>query len=326
MIGVFAIQRHAVKCRGQARCGHALRQVVEAPVGAFRAAFAGKHARRVFFFSFEWENARRVGKLAWHVFLQTPAQNIAPVFESRQRHPRDAGVRQRFRVGFYKDVLAAHLINVIIRSVGRFFGFPRFQDAKAATVQVFFKLRVSFLQGGTSFGLVFADGFQSAFQAEQLPRNGALRFHPMVVAAVVFGDLRQITRTGRRDDVDFFTHFRTAHEAGWQVGAGAVCQYVNHPAVKSVHAGVVELGSDGADDRHLVKGFIPKLVVALVLLAHVAQGIEGAAFVKFIDRNDIGEIEHVNFFQLSCRAVFGGHHVEADVAVVNDFGVGLPDA
>nr|GFD52312.1 hypothetical protein [Tanacetum cinerariifolium] len=96
--------------------------------------------------------------------------------------------------------------------------------------------------------------------------------------------------------------------------------------VEPVHAGVVELRGDGAKHGHFLQRRIPALVVALVLLAHVAQGVEAAALVELVERDDVGKVQHVNLFELRGRAVFGRHHVEAHVGVLDDFGVALADA
>jgi hypothetical protein len=66
-------------------------------------------------------------------------------------------------------------------------------------------------------------------------------------------------------------------------------------------------------------------VIALVLLAHVAQRVERAALVELVDRDQVGEVEHVDLLELRRGAVFGRHHVERDIAVLGDLGVGLAD-
>ena len=53
-------------------------------VGSLRSPFPGKHARRVLGAALEGKDAGRIGKLARHIFLQPPAQNIAPGLKTRQ--------------------------------------------------------------------------------------------------------------------------------------------------------------------------------------------------------------------------------------------------
>ena len=96
--------------------------------------------------------------------------------------------------------------------------------------------------------------------------------------------------------------------------------------VEHVGSVVVELRGDSAIDRHAVHAFFKKRMCPLVLFAHVAQGIHGSSFIKLIDGDDVGEVNHVNLFQLRGGAEFRRHHVKRHIGVVHDFGVGLPDA
>ena len=83
---------------------------------------------------------------------------------------------------------------------------------------------------------------------------------------------------------------------------------------------------NGANDRQVFVGRFPQIVVALELFPHIANGIQCAAFVEFIDGDDIGKIQHVNFFQLRRSAKFRCHEVQGHVAVVHDLGVALANA
>ena len=61
----------------------------------------------------------------------------------------------------------------------------------------------------------------------------------------------------------------------------------------------------------IASGATPKrLLVALHLLAHVAQRVLGAAAVELVDRHEIGEVEHVDLLELARGAEFRRHHVE----------------
>ena len=64
-------------------------------------------------------------------------------------------------------------------------------------------------------------------------------------------------------------------------------------------------------------------MIALKLLLHITQGIEGTPFVEFVEGNQIGEIEHIDFFELGGGAVLGRHHIQAHIAVLDDFGIAL---
>ena len=71
---------------------------------------------------------------------------------------------------------------------------------------------------------------------------------------------------------------------------------------------------------------MPQALVALHLLAHVAQGVFSATAVEFVDGHQIGEVEHVDLFQLGGRAELAGHHIQAQVHVIHHGGVALADA
>ena len=69
-----------------------------------------------------------------------------------------------------------------------------------------------------------------------------------------------------------------------------------------------------------------QLLVPLHLLAHVAQRVLGAAAVELVDRDEIGEVEHVDLLELARGAELRRHHVERGVDERHDGGVALPDA
>ena len=66
--------------------------------------------------------------------------------------------------------------------------------------------------------------------------------------------------------------------------------------------------------------------IALHLLADVAVGILGTLAVELVDRDDIGEIEHVDFLELALGAELGRHHVQRHVGQRHDRGITLADA
>ena len=78
------------------------------------------------------------------------------------------------------------------------------------------------------------------------------------------------------------------------------------------------------DREHVVIGGEGQ-TVPLVLLADVTERVPGPFLVCLVDRDQVGEIEHVDLLQLGGSAVLGGHHVNRHVRVVDDLGVGLPD-
>ena len=93
-----------------------------------------------------------------------------------------------------------------------------------------------------------------------------------------------------------------------------------------VHARIVEAARDRREHRHLVVGPLELGAVAPPLLAHVAQRVLGAALLELVQRDQVGEIEHVDLLELARRAVFARHHVHRHVDEVDDLGVALADA
>jgi hypothetical protein len=95
-----------------------------------------------------------------------------------------------------------------------------------------------------------------------------------VVRAAVLGDLRQVARALGRDDPLRFSLMRgrRANPERRSTPVRATSRSIS-AAVEVVHARVVELRRHGAEDRQLVVG-LEQVVVALVLLAHVAQRVE----------------------------------------------------
>ena len=89
---------------------------------------------------------------------------------------------------------------------------------------------------------------------------------------------------------------------------------------------VVEAGGDRAEDREVGRIGAESIEVPGHLPAHVAQRVLGAATLELVDRDDLGEVEHVDLLQLAGRAELRGHHVDRHIDVIDDPGVPLPDA
>ena len=134
---------------------------MEAPVGAFGSAFAREHARGVFALAFERKYTRRVRKFARYIFLQAPAQNFAPIFETRGRNFRYFGVAEAFGIRFYLNRLIAHHVHIFVGGIAGAFGVPLFQDAQTIAVEVFFKVfELLFQQHDDLFGGLIVAGIQ----------------------------------------------------------------------------------------------------------------------------------------------------------------------
>ena len=99
-------------------------------------------------------------------------------------------------------------------------------------------------------------------------------------------------------------------------------QLGEHPA----DARIIELAGDRWVDRNI---FIRRLecdVIALPLLANVTQRVLCAALVVFVEDNQIGKVEHVDFFELARCTVIAGHDVNREIDQVDDLTVALADA
>jgi hypothetical protein len=89
------------------------------------------------------------------------------------------------------------------------------------------------------------------------------------------------------------------------------------------HAIIVEAGSHGAEHRHFVGLGGEQFAVALVLLAHIAQRILGALAVELVDCHEIGEVEHVDLFQLRGGTELRRHHVQRQIDERHDGRIAL---
>lgn len=95
--------------------------------------------------------------------------------------------------------------------------------------------------------------------------------------------------------------------------------------VERRHAVIVEPGRAGAVDRHLLPRHPERLAVSRDLLGHISQRILRAPPLELVDRDHVGEVEHVDLLQLRRGAELGRHHVERHVSKIHDAGVALPD-
>ncbi len=96
-VGVVAVQRHRVERGGQPGRGLALRQQLEAPVGAERVALAGEHPGRVLVVPLEREHAGGEREAARQVLRAQEPQQLAVVGVAGQGHPGDRGCRRASR-------------------------------------------------------------------------------------------------------------------------------------------------------------------------------------------------------------------------------------
>ena len=79
-------------------------------------------------------------------------------------------------------------------------------------------------------------------------------------------------------------------------------------------------------DRDIDIVDIKSVMIPPPLFANIAQCILGTALVELIEHDQIGEVEHVDLFQLTGCAILTGHHIQRKVDKVDDLTVALTDA
>ena len=304
---------------------------MEPLVGSLRTAFARKHARGVLAVALEWVNTGSVGKFTGNVFLKHPPQQIAPRFERRRHHTRNALLRQRDGVRGNLDGFAAHVVHVFVCLVLLAHLRPRLKRIPEVRIQVPLAAFHFFLNAFDQSVRIFQFGgtkhLQSSMQRIKLIRHAGLIFYPLVVRAVVFRNLGKVPGAVRRNDVNLLRHFVRKCKAGRQLSAaGLICNRLHHRNVQAVGAGIVELAGHGSVHRHVLQRVVPAVVVPLDLFLYIAQRIQCTAFVELIEGNQVRKIQHVDLLQLRSGPVFGGHDVQRSGAVLQNFRVGLADS
>jgi len=85
------------------------------------------------------------------------------------------------------------------------------------------------------------------------------------------------------------------------------------------------LTGDGWKYRYVVVRDIKSNVIPFPLLANITQGIFSTAFVVFVKDDQISEIEHVDFFELTGCTVFAGHDIDREIHHIDNFTITLAD-
>ena len=112
---IFAVQRDRIERGRQARGLLAVRQVMEAAVGALGRALAGEHARRDPRRCGDTDTRHRCTDMRPAGFrLHQEAQQVAPALVRGRCDLRDLLVRQRFDVVVAFDRLAAHFVGEVL--------------------------------------------------------------------------------------------------------------------------------------------------------------------------------------------------------------------
>ncbi len=194
--------------------------------------------------------------------------------------------------------------------------------------------RPSIFAARSAISVSRAGGAASAEHAlrrrQLLPLAGyaRLRVGVVVIAAHALGDLGEVARALGRHDRALRARLATLalrQRSRLQLQP-MLRQRRRHVLVERGHAVVVEARGDRAEHRHRVRRLLEQLAIALVLLAHVAQRVGRALAIELVDRDEVGEVEHVDLLELRCGAELGRHHVQRHVDQRHDRRVALADA
>src|SRR5258708_21241884 len=188
----------------------AVRQVVEAPVGALRPPLAGERARRVLFLAAVGIRRSGVGVEAGQVLVQDEVQPLAPVLEVWHRELRHAQARQALGVVLPLHPALAHPVGVVRRG-GRAYplgpGFELPHTLGADLLQGVVVGGAQLAPGGIGTGVperLGREGIERArqarvlerlerlVQAERPPRGRDLLLDARAGRATRLGDLRQV--------------------------------------------------------------------------------------------------------------------------------------
>ncbi|EKD36494.1 MAG: hypothetical protein ACD_75C01492G0003 [uncultured bacterium] len=172
------------------------------------------------------------------------------------------------------------------------------------------------------------EDFDGLGEVVVLPDGFRLLSGHLVVAADRMGNFREIADPlGRNDNRFGRRHFlRRFGQRGMQCQFALFAEFFDDAVVERGDPVVVEFGGDGPVHREVLRRGIPQLAVALDLLADIADGVVAAFFLEFIDDDDVGIIEHVDFLQLGGGAVFAGHDIDRNIGDLGDFRIPLADA
>ncbi len=322
------------------------RQQVEAPIRALGGALARKHARRVLLLAPVRVDARRVGEVAGQVLAQQEREQVAPVAILRHRELRHARVAQRLGVIVAADLAAPHDVAVLV--VGRRarhrgpaaqeierLGPDRVERVVVSVAKSRTRRVDSVGEGGVGETVERRRQRRIAERAQRLVETvgaaGRLRSMLQVRGGTssVRGNLGEVARAlGRNERVTLDQHRRTGicDCPATATFAGPRVELRAERGEQPVDAGIVEAAGDRREDGHLGVRHPERRVVAAPLLAHVAQRILGTALLELVERDQLGEVEHVDLLELARRAVLAGHDVQRHVDEVDDLGVTLADA
>ena len=300
---------------------------MEAPVGAFGFALAGKHPRAQLVLALEGEHARSVREATGHVLARDVPVEVAVVLGARQGDLRDGAVGQGFGRGRDGEGLAAHVVGVLPAAVG-LRRFAEVGEGRSAVLERF--VGHQFLD----LGLEVVGGRRRVARARLCGRGAevldqAQPFGDVVLSGMVVADggrnLGQVVHALGRDDARASPRF-VGRGGSVEGGGFAALEQGSQALPQAIHAWVGELAGHRGDDGQVFIRSIEHVPVAAHLLADGSQCIFAATLLKLVQHDEVGDVEHLDLLQLRVRAEFRGHHVEGVVGHGRDGVTALADA
>ncbi len=178
-----------------------------------------------------------------------------------------------------------------------------------------------FARQGRGFPCSFADGgpgrdlhpqrAQGGRQGLRLHGPIGLLFHLAAIVPTGLGVLTQVALTARRNEgTSGIGNLGAIGRVGaLPIQGETLVDQRDESAIEGIDPSVVEVSSAGSVDRHLFRLAVEELTISLHLLTHVPESILAATARVFIDRHQVGVIQHVNLFELARGPEFGGHHI-----------------
>ena len=102
-------------------------------------------------------------------------------------------------------------------------------------------------------------------------------------------------------------------------------QQLQESEIKPVGPLVIESVGNDAKNREAFDGIIKFQMTASILFANRIQCVLGPRFIKLVDHDAVGIVDHVDLFQLGRGTIFRGHHINTEICQIGDFGVTLPN-
>ena len=164
-------------------------------------------------------------------------------------------------------------------------------------IQVLLQLRQFFLRGCRQVTC----RTQYAIQLVEFGGNDRLLGRPLIVFRVALGDLGQVAYPFGRNDIGGTACIPCVCvmlDLAVEFHAAFYRYFFHQPFEEFIHAGIVELGGNGSDDRQFFILGRPQSMVAFELLTHIVQGIQCAGFIELVHTNHVGIIEHIDLLQL----------------------------